>query len=166
MDQSWGLLHGYEPERGGKNQIHGIVTNRLHTDVGGSQYIIDGKIKLKNDSQIQGFTTNGLKFEDGSEVKTDVVVFCTGFVYLFFFILEFDGFSLLFLKRLSDTREGVRKVCGDEVADKIKPLWGLDEEGEINGCYRDLGFQGLWYIMGEFESWAELNKSFKLIPFG
>ena len=113
-----------------------------------SQYIIDGKIKLMNDSQIQGFTANGLKFEDGSEVETDVVVFCTGFVY-YFFVLNIDGFSLLFFKRLSDAREGVRKVCGDEVADKIKPLWGLDEEGELNGCYRDLGYQGLWYIMGE-----------------
>ena len=55
-----------------------------HTDVGGSQYIIDGKIKLKNDSQIQGFTTNGLKFEDGSEIETDVVVFCTGFVHSYY----------------------------------------------------------------------------------
>lgn len=118
---------------------------------------------MKNDSQIQGFTTKGLKFEDGSEVETDVVVFCTGFVY-FFFVLEFDEFSLLLLKRLSDTREGVRKVCGDEVADKIKPLWGLNEEGEINGCYRDLGYQGLWYIMGELKPWVELNKS--LILFG
>ena len=109
---------------------------------------------MKNDSQIQGFTTNGLKFENGSELETDVVVFCTGFVYYyyyyFFFVLGSDGFSLLLLlKRLSDTRDAVRKVCGNEVADKIKPLWGLNEEGEINGCYRDLGYQGLWYIMGE-----------------
>ena len=59
-----------------------ILTN-MGLDVGGSQYIIDGKIKLKNDSQIQGFTTNGLKFEDGSELEADVIVFCTGFVIFF-----------------------------------------------------------------------------------
>jgi NAD(P)H-nitrite reductase large subunit len=53
------------------------------SDVGGSQYIIDGKIKLKNDSQIQGFTPDGLKFEDGSELEADVVLFSTGFVCLF-----------------------------------------------------------------------------------
>ena len=51
--------------------------------------------------------------------------------------------------RLTDTRQVIRKVCGDEVAQKMKPLWGLDEEGEFNGCYRDLGYQGLWYIMGK-----------------
>jgi len=100
-----------------------------YMDVGGSQYLIDGKIKLKNDSQIQGFTTNGLKFEDGSELEADVVVFCTG---------------------LSDSRQTIGKVFGDEMTKKIKPLWGLNEEGEINGCYRDLGFHGLWYIMGNF----------------
>jgi NAD(P)H-nitrite reductase large subunit len=40
--------------------------------------IIDGKIKLKNDSLIKEFTPNGLKFEDGSEVAADVVLFATG----------------------------------------------------------------------------------------
>jgi len=100
-----------------------------YMDVGGSQYIIDGKIKLKNDSQIQGFTPKGLKFEDGSELEADVVLFSTG---------------------LSDSRKGLSNVFGDEVAEKMKPLWGLNEEGEINGCYRDLGYQGLWYIMGNY----------------
>ena len=38
------------------------------------------------------------------------------------------------------------------MADKMKPLWGVNEEGEINGCYRDLGYQGLWYIMGELKN--------------
>ena len=77
---------GYYMGNMSQNGIYLQRTNCLiHTDVGGSQYIIDGKIKLKNDSQIQGFTANGLKFEDGSEVDTDVVVFCTGFVYLFYF---------------------------------------------------------------------------------
>ena len=34
------------------------------------------------------------------------------------------------------------------MADKCKPLWGMDEEGEINGCWKDMGVPGLWYIMG------------------
>jgi len=51
---------------------------------------------------------------------------------------------------LGDPREQIRKVCGDEVADKCKAIWGLDEEGELNGVWRDLGVPGLWYMMGEF----------------
>ncbi|KAJ7159293.1 hypothetical protein C8R43DRAFT_882040 [Mycena crocata] len=98
-----------------------------YIDVGASQMIIDGKIQLKNDSQIAEFTPGGLKFENGSELAADVVVFATG---------------------LGDARNGVRKICGDEIGDKVKPIWGLDAEGEIRGTWRDLGVPGLWYMMG------------------
>ncbi|KAF8884029.1 FAD/NAD-P-binding domain-containing protein [Infundibulicybe gibba] len=89
-----------------------------YLDVGGSQYIIDGRIKLKNDSNIKEFTEKGLKFENGSELLADVVVFSTG------------------------------GICGDDVTDRCSPIWGLDEEGEINGCWRDMGVKGLWSMMG------------------
>ena len=49
------------------------------TDVGASQLIIDGKIKLKNDSQISRFTKNGLEFTNGSTLDADVVIFATGY---------------------------------------------------------------------------------------
>ncbi|KAL0574959.1 hypothetical protein V5O48_007004 [Marasmius crinis-equi] len=98
-----------------------------YLDVGASQMIIDGKIKLKNDSQLEGFTETGLRFEDGSELPADVVLFATGF---------------------GDVRDFIRKICGDEIATKCKPVWGLNEEGEINGIYRDLGVPGMWYVMG------------------
>ncbi|KAF4613741.1 hypothetical protein D9613_008103 [Agrocybe pediades] len=98
-----------------------------YIDVGASQYIIDGKIKLKNDSQIKEFFEDGLRFEDGSELRADVVIFCTG---------------------LGDSRQPLRKVFGDYVADNSIQLWGLTEEGELSGCYRDIGFPGLYNIMG------------------
>ncbi|KAJ7718472.1 hypothetical protein B0H14DRAFT_3011265 [Mycena olivaceomarginata] len=97
------------------------------TDVGASQLIIDGKIKLKNDGQISEFTETGLKFENGGEMPVDVVVFATG---------------------LGDARDGVRKVCGDAVGDKCKKIWALNEEGVINGAWHDLGVPGLWYMIG------------------
>ena len=50
-----------------------------YTDVGASQLIIDGKIKLKNDSQISRFSKNSIVFEDGSELPADVVIFATGY---------------------------------------------------------------------------------------
>lgn len=51
-------------------------------DVGASQMIIDGKIKLKNDAQISHFTRKGLEFDDGSTLDADVVIFATGCVKL------------------------------------------------------------------------------------
>ncbi|KAF8069230.1 hypothetical protein FPV67DRAFT_1669244 [Lyophyllum atratum] len=98
-----------------------------YLDTGASKLIADGKIKLKNGSPIARFNEKGIVFEDGSELEADVVVFATG---------------------LGDSREHLRKVCGDEVTATLKPLWGLDEEGEINGVWRDLGVQGIWSMLG------------------
>ena len=47
-------------------------------DTGASKLIGEGKIKLKNDSQLEGFAEAGLKFEDGSELQADLVLFATG----------------------------------------------------------------------------------------
>ena len=51
-----------------------------NADVGASQLIIDGKIKLENDSQISRFTKNGLEFTNGSTLDADAVVFATGYM--------------------------------------------------------------------------------------
>lgn len=53
------------------------------TDTGGSQLIADGKIKLKATGEISSFTEKGIKFDDGSELEADVVVFATGYVSLY-----------------------------------------------------------------------------------
>jgi len=46
----------------------------------------------------------------------------------------------------------VSRVCGPEIAEKCHPLWGLDEEGELQGAWKELGvkngLRGLWYMMG------------------
>ncbi|KAF8333879.1 hypothetical protein F5887DRAFT_991728 [Amanita rubescens] len=106
-------------------------------DTGASQLIIDGKIKLKNDSQIKAFSENGLIFENGSELQADVVVFCTG---------------------LGEPLDGIRIICGDEIADKCTPVWGLNEEGEIRGTWREIGLPNLWYMMGEYRSFGKVSR--------
>jgi hypothetical protein len=47
-------------------------------DAGACQMIIDGKIKVKNDSHTKQFTSTGLKFEYGSALPADVVIYATG----------------------------------------------------------------------------------------
>jgi len=95
--------------------------------VGASQMIIDGKIKLKNDSAIERLTKTGIKFADGSELPADVIVCATGY---------------------GDVRDPIKKILADELADQCKPLWGLDEEMELNGVWRDTGIKNLWSMMG------------------
>jgi cation diffusion facilitator CzcD-associated flavoprotein CzcO len=56
--------------------------------------IIDGKIKLKNDSLIERFTETGIRFEDGSELDADVIIFSTGYNPIWILrTLQYIGFD-------------------------------------------------------------------------
>jgi hypothetical protein len=44
----------------------------------------------------------------------------------------------------------VRQICGDDIADKTREVWGLNEEGELNGVWRDSGVERMWIMMGAF----------------
>ena len=43
----------------------------------------------------------------------------------------------------------MRKILGPEAGARLKPIWGLDAEGEIQGVWRDIGLPRLWCMMGE-----------------
>ena len=43
----------------------------------------------------------------------------------------------------------MRGILGPEVGARLKPIWGLDAEGEIRGAWRDVGIPRVWYMMGE-----------------
>ncbi|KAI0809187.1 FAD/NAD(P)-binding domain-containing protein [Irpex lacteus] len=99
-----------------------------YLDVGTSQMIVDGKIKLKSGSGgIKQFTKDGLIADDGSELKADVVLFATGY---------------------GDAREPIRDLVGEELGKKITPIWGLDDEGELRSCWKELGVENMWLMMG------------------
>ncbi|KAG1871290.1 hypothetical protein DFJ58DRAFT_763180 [Suillus subalutaceus] len=106
-----------------------------YLDVGASQMIIDGKIKLKSDGPISRFTQTGLLFEDGSTLEADVVVFATGY---------------------ADARHSYRVLLPESLHDKLYPIWGLDKEGELNSIWREVGgrskdaeLNGIWCMMGD-----------------
>ncbi|KAI0688446.1 FAD/NAD-P-binding domain-containing protein [Cytidiella melzeri] len=110
-----------------------MVLERLggyYLDVGASQKIIDGDIKLKSDPKgISQFTETGIKSGDGSELKADVVLFATGY---------------------GDPREPIRKILGPELGKKLPQIWGLPKEGEVPGCWKELNIPNCWLIMGNF----------------
>ena len=83
-----------------------------YIDVGASQLIIDGKIKVEQSPEgIQGFEEKSLVLANGKKLDADVVVLATGY---------------------DNMRTTLRKALGDKVADRCKDVWDLDEEGEVN----------------------------------
>lgn len=59
--------------------IHYLL-NLLLQDVGASEMIADGRIKIKSDSELERFTERGVLFKDGSELEADVIILATGWV--------------------------------------------------------------------------------------
>ena len=41
-----------------------------------------------------------------------------------------------------------RKILGEDVAARVKPMWGVDEEGEQRNVWRDTGVPNFWFMMG------------------
>lgn len=41
----------------------------------------------------------------------------------------------------------MRTVFGDEALDRVGPVWGIDKEGELRGCYRPTGHPGVSHML-------------------
>lgn len=98
-----------------------------YIDVGASPLIASGKIKIKQGQEISEVLPNGLKFADGTVLEADEIVFATGY---------------------ENMRTQARIMFGDSVADKLKDVWGLNEEGEWRTIWQNSGHPGFWYHGG------------------
>jgi hypothetical protein len=96
---------------------------------GGSQMIADGKIGVKPGEIASFDADNYVTFKDGSREQYDLVVFSTGYT----------GFP--------DT---VAETLGPQAAAKIKKVWGLDADLEVNGVARDMGLPHVFSVIGNF----------------
>ena len=45
-------------------------------------------------------------------------------------------------------QEGVRKVLGDDIADRIGPVWGFDDDYVMRNMWRRTAQEGLWLMGG------------------
>jgi hypothetical protein len=44
-------------------------------------------------------------------------------------------------------RDAMKSVFGEETIEQTGPVWGLDHEGEVRGCYRPSGHPGVCFIL-------------------
>lgn len=98
-----------------------------YIDVGASQLIADKKIKIKQGHEIERVNARSITFTDNSELEADEIVFATGY---------------------QNMRETARKIFGNELADRVKDVWGFDEEGETRTMWRRTGHPGFWFSGG------------------
>lgn len=98
-----------------------------YIDVGASQLIADGKIKIKQGQEIVEVLERGLRFADGSELEADEIVFATGY---------------------QNMKSQARDMYGEELGNKVKDVWGLNDEGEWRTIWQDSGHPGFWFHGG------------------
>nr|BDD69309.1 probable indole-3-pyruvate monooxygenase [Verruciconidia persicina] len=98
----------------------------FYFDAGACADIIDGKIKVETGS-IERFTEDKVILSGGREYEFDLVVFATGF---------------------TNTIESIRATLGEDIASRVGPIWGVDEEGEAKTAFRESGVPNLWIMVG------------------
>lgn len=121
-----GFETDFEPDGTGFHMKYLRRGGGYYINVGCSELIADGEIDLVQARDTRGFTERGLKMADGCVIEADLVVMATGYENL---------------------QESVRRFLGDEIADKIGPIWGFDEDFELRNMWRPTGQDRFW-IMG------------------
>jgi putative flavoprotein involved in K+ transport len=106
-----------------------------YIDVGASDLIADGNIKLRK-GQVVRLTEDSVLLDDGTELPADLVVYATGFGSM-------NGWAA--------------DLIGQDVADKVGKVWGLGSgttndpgpwEGEQRNMWKPTRQENLWFHGG------------------
>ena len=107
-----------------------------YIDVGASEMVADGRIKLRSGVDVVEITENAVRLSDGSELPADLIVYATGYGSM-------NGW--------------VAKLVSQEVADRVGRCWGLGSgttkdpgpwEGELRNMWKPTAQPGLWFHGG------------------
>jgi putative flavoprotein involved in K+ transport len=130
------LLAGLEA-RGFKNDMgedgtgHQMKLRRrfggYYLNVGASDLIVSGEVGLLQYEQVDRFVAEGLRLKDGTVVPAELLVTATGY---------------------SSQVDVMRRLLGNEIAEKVGQVWGVDTDGELTNMYRPTPQQGLWFVGG------------------
>ncbi len=96
-------------------------------NVGCSDLVISGAIRLIQFSEIDRFVAGGARMKQGDMLAADLIVLATGY----------KGWEVL-----------VRQLFGEDVAGRVGPIWGFGEGQELRNMYTRTGQPGLWFIAG------------------
>ena len=120
---------GFKLDFGDDDTGYLMKVRRTHAgyylNCGASELIADGCIGLIQNDDIERFVEDGALLKDGTVERADLVVLATGY---------------------QSQQEVVRELLGGDVADKVGPIWGLDEQGELSNMYKPTAQKGLWFL--------------------
>jgi putative flavoprotein involved in K+ transport len=107
-----------------------------YIDVGASELVANGSIKLKSGVGVERITENSVIFSDGSELTADLVIYATGYGSM-------NGWAA--------------KLISQDVADRVGKCWGIGSdttkdpgpwEGELRNMWKPTQQKDLWFHGG------------------
>eukprot|EP00003_Mantamonas_plastica_P033839 TRINITY_DN9952_c0_g1_i5.p2 TRINITY_DN9952_c0_g1~~TRINITY_DN9952_c0_g1_i5.p2 ORF type:complete len:599 (+),score=93.45 TRINITY_DN9952_c0_g1_i5:2814-4610(+) len=107
-----------------------------YIDVGASELVAQGEIKLKSKVTIERINPNSVTLTDGTELPADLIVYATGFGSM-------NGWAA--------------RIISQEVADKVGKCWGMGSnttkdpgpwEGELRNMWKPTQQDNLWFHGG------------------
>jgi putative flavoprotein involved in K+ transport len=131
-----GFLLTFGEDDSGLGTMYARRGSGYYIDVGASDLIANGDIKLKAGVQVARLTERSVVLSDGSELAADLVVYATGY---------------------GSMNNWAAALISQEVADKVGPCWGLGSGtakdpgpwvGELRNMWKPTAQDGLWFHGG------------------
>lgn len=116
-------------ERGGGFYIDSGCSSLIASRQIQHHYIPEGISHFTPTSLVLNSSASTSTSSQPEDTKADIVIFATGY---------------------SNCSIRTRQIFGDEIADQIGEVWGVDGEGEVIGVWRRTGQEGFWVAAGGF----------------
>jgi putative flavoprotein involved in K+ transport len=135
LDQA-GFLHDFGADGAG---IHAAYLRRgagYYIDVGASQMVIDGRIRLQSPAQFERIAEQTVRLTNGAVLSADLIVYATGF---------------------GSMSQWAAELISPEVAARVGRCWGLGSDtrydpgpwvGELRNMWKPTQQPGLWFMGG------------------
>jgi cation diffusion facilitator CzcD-associated flavoprotein CzcO len=122
-----GFKHDMGEDEAGHQMKYFRRGGGYNLDAGSSALMIKGELGLLQYDQIERFTADGALLKDGSTAPADLIILATGYY---------------------PQMELVRRALGEEMVERIGPVWGIGPDGQLNNMYKRTPQEGLWFIAG------------------
>jgi putative flavoprotein involved in K+ transport len=131
-----GFMHDWGDDGSGLTMKYLRRGSGYYIDVGASELVADGKIKLKSGVEVERIKKHSVLLSDGTELPADLIVYATGYGSM-------NGWAA--------------QLISKEVADKVGKCWGLGSnttkdpgpwEGELRNMWKPTQQDALWFHGG------------------
>jgi putative flavoprotein involved in K+ transport len=131
-----GFMHDWGDDGSGLTMKYLRRGSGYYIDVGASELVADGKIKLKSGVGVEKIKKHSVLLSDGTELPADLIVYATGYGSM-------NGWAATLISK--------------EVADKVGKCWGLGSnttkdpgpwEGELRNMWKPTQQEALWFHGG------------------